>query len=521
MTMASKTFSGLKIVALVLLTGLVYLNFTRLTTADLHPDEAYYWVLAQHSAFNFGGNSPLAAMLIHCFTAIGGNNAFAIRFPALLSWALLMLLVPQFTKAIYQDKTAAAFGLTTALFTPAIALDSPLITPDLLVIVFSLPTWYFCYQAIEGKKTTAWYGAGFFGGLALLAGFEAVLIGLTVLIMLLVRPSKWKLLRQKEPYLAALLGLLMFAPVGYWNWRHGWSGFAGCSLVWPVGNGTFQTFKQLGVVLFDAFALFGLPLSYYTLKRLVTFRRTTGGEYFLIGAYLPLLLYWAYTSLNVTGKAPATLPAVVYLPALVFVAGQLYQGLQQPGMIKKALLTGLIVINFGLSGLMFTAVRYPRLLSVTDLKLPAVILAKHVSAANSTYGWSQLGHTVDRLIQSSFPETPLVPVVAGSYQLAAELNYYVTASVDLFTAPDAARSYFDYLTVQRVHQFDRHSGLLVLDKPYSNDWNAYYIQIKLLEKVNLKHGDTALRTVYIYHFHQLNAPALAKAAASKPYVYLK
>jgi 4-amino-4-deoxy-L-arabinose transferase-like glycosyltransferase len=518
--MAPKKFSWLNIVALILLTGLAYFNFVRLTTADLNPDEAYYQELAQHLPVNLGENSPLTAFVIRGFTALGGANEFAIRLSALLSWSLLLLFVPLFTKAIYQDTTAAACGLITTLFTPALALNSPLITPDLLLIAFSLPTWYFFHQAIEEAKPTAWYPAGFFWGLTLLARFDAVLIGLAIVIMLLLRPSKWRLIRQKGPYLAALLGLLMFAPVWYWNCRHGWTGFSWGPFIWPGGPVPLQAAKQLGVTLFRAFTLFLLPLSYYTLKRLVTFRRTTGGEYFLIGAFLPPLLYWAYTGLIVPGQAPASLPPVVYLPALVFIAGQLYQGLQQPGLIKKTLLTGLIVVNLGLSWLMFVVIRQPSFLEhKVDYKLPARLLTGYVATANSTHGWSQLGHTIDRLISATFPEKPRVPVVAGSYQLAAELNYYVTAPVELFTDPTAARSYFDSITVRRVRQFDRQAGLLVVAKPVSTALNAYLSQIELMETVKLKHRGMVIRTVYVYRFARLNAAALAMEASDKPYVY--
>ncbi|MEO8991685.1 MAG: glycosyltransferase, partial [Nitrosospira sp.] len=62
------------IVAFAVLLRLVYLG-----TAELIPDEAYYWNYAQHMDLSFYDHPPMVAWLIWLGTAIFGNSEFGVR----------------------------------------------------------------------------------------------------------------------------------------------------------------------------------------------------------------------------------------------------------------------------------------------------------------------------------------------------------------------------------------------------------------------------------------------------------
>lgn len=306
-----------KYITLILATLVGISNIFFLSAYNLHPDEAYYWVWSRQLDIGYFDNSPFIAFVIRFFTMIGGNHEFWVRFPAFLCWIVFIFFIYKFSKRIYQDERIAWLGVLIATFVPLVASGSHIITHDIPMIFFASFTWYFIYQAIEEQQKTAWYWVGLFFGLALFTKFQAVLIGFTVFVMLLIRPSKRKILMTKEPYLAALMGFLMFIPVLYWNWQHHWAAF-----LWQSQHGIHQQMSfnnelefivgQMGVFS----PLLFLLLAYYSLKRLIQWKKVSSETMFLLSCFLPIFLFFGFTSL--TFAAASNWPAVAYFPAILF-----------------------------------------------------------------------------------------------------------------------------------------------------------------------------------------------------------
>src|SRR3954466_3185932 len=51
-------------------------------TADLYPDEAQYWLWAQHPAFGYYSKPPLVAWIIAATTTVLGESEFGVRAAA-------------------------------------------------------------------------------------------------------------------------------------------------------------------------------------------------------------------------------------------------------------------------------------------------------------------------------------------------------------------------------------------------------------------------------------------------------
>jgi 4-amino-4-deoxy-L-arabinose transferase-like glycosyltransferase len=512
--MTEKTRLTIKYAAIILFFLMLTGNFCYLSVNNLHPDEAYYWAWSQSLDIGYFDNSPFVAYLIRFFTSIGGNNEFWVRFPAFLTWVFIMGFIYQFTKTVYRKKNPAYLALLIALFVPLMITGSHIMTHDIPLILFSIPTWYFLYRAIEREEKKAWYWAGLFLGLALFSKFQAGLIGIATLVMVILRPSKRKLLLHKEPYLAVAIALLCFAPVLYWNWQHGWAAFA-----WQTQHGIHQTIELKNLAEFLArqlgvFSLLFLALIYYSLKRLIKFNGTTGNEFFLLGCFLPIFLFFTYTSL--TFPAEANWPAVAYFPAIVFLAGQMYRTWQLPGSIKNTLLTVFMLLTFAVSGLLVSLVRYPDFfINVLRIKLPSAAVM-----TNSTYGWSQLGKRVGQTIAKLYPNRKTAtPVFADSYQLAAELDFYTSKPAAVFTTRQAHRNHYEYRTIARIAKFNRQSGLLVLEHDLPANASRYFSGIAFVGTVTTRRFGADIREVSIYSFTTLNALALYEMAVHKPLGY--
>lgn len=68
-------------------------------------------------------------------------------------------------------------------------------------------------------------GQGYGLGIGLLSKYTIVILGLpTIVYLLWCRDSKKWFLR-REPYCCALIALILFSPVIYWNAIHHWASF--------------------------------------------------------------------------------------------------------------------------------------------------------------------------------------------------------------------------------------------------------------------------------------------------------
>jgi 4-amino-4-deoxy-L-arabinose transferase-like glycosyltransferase len=70
-----------------------------------------------------------------------------------------------------------------------------------------------------------WWVAGFCAGLALLSKYNAALTLAGAVVFLLTDPVARLQLRSWRPWAAGLLAVVMFTPVVYWNFAHGWQSF--------------------------------------------------------------------------------------------------------------------------------------------------------------------------------------------------------------------------------------------------------------------------------------------------------
>lgn len=512
--MSQAQLTRIKVIGIILFLLFTSVNLIYLPANNLNPDEAYYWEWSRHLALGYFDEAPLIAYLDRFFAVMGGNNEFALRLPAWLTWIFLNLFIFKFARIVYKDEQAAYLAMLMALFNPFFLACSHTITPEVLLLLFSLPLWFFLYRAIEAEIPPAWYGAGIFLGLALLAKTEALLIPFSVLVLLLMRPSKWKLFARKELYLGAAISLILFSPVLYWNWQHNWVTFG-----WQFHH-AFQPalnrinlrgifIRQVGI-----FSLLLLPLIYYTFKRLVTFRKSTSDDYFLIGSYLPSLLFYVYTGLTSPGETNWT--AAAYIPAIIFLAGQFSFRLKFSHRLSQLIASSFILITFLVSGLWVAMFRYPDFFAARPgLKLPINLIGNETAD-----GWSFLGTKVGQILRREFPN-PNHPVLifADSHSLASELAYYVKRPINVYTTRQARRSQFDYWMAATVQKENRRSGLLVLAGPLPDDAATYFKETALVDQVPIRRFNRLIRTFYIYRFQQLNAPELLKMSAEKPLQY--
>jgi 4-amino-4-deoxy-L-arabinose transferase-like glycosyltransferase len=221
------------IVRLIATTTLIRLAFA--ATTGLGVDESYMVTAGRVLSLGYFDHPPASWWLSWGAAHLFGTEApWAVRLPFILLFALSQVLMWRITCLVADQRAAfwavvalnlsPVFGVTTGTWVlPDGPLDAALLGTT-LCLLHALPSTG--NQARRGPAFGWWAAAGLCAGLALFSKYSAVLtIGGTFLYLLASRPHRHWLIRP-EPYVAAVLAVVVFSPVLIWNATHGWASFA-------------------------------------------------------------------------------------------------------------------------------------------------------------------------------------------------------------------------------------------------------------------------------------------------------
>ena len=423
-------------IPLLFFVGLLANGIAWLTLGAL-PDEAYYWVWSRQLQWGYFDHPPLVAWMIRLSTELLGNSIVAIRLPAVLTWLASCGLAYLFAWRIYQQHLAGALAALIWATLPIVQAGFHVVTPDAPLILFSWLGYYLCWQAVKQSSLRLWILAGICAGLALLGKYPAILLLGVVFLALLSSREGRRELATSGPWLAALIALLMFVPVVWWNYQHDWISFA-----FQLGHGIrthmadpwhmFTVFLvgQLGVVMPWTFfamlyaslrpARWGVPSGSFVSRLLV------------IGFWLPLLLFGAA---GLSSKAEANWPLLAYLPGTLLLAGAVQRWLFPPAG-RRAGFAALAVSACLVTLLLVNAIRFPWWLEHAGIELPP-----QRTQLSQSYGWPEVGAELQRLL-AAIPHGESCRVMGASFQGSAMLGLLLGDAGRTTAAPDARISQY-------------------------------------------------------------------------------
>jgi len=307
-----------RLLLFLLLIGVTLFRLFYIQIIELAPDEAYYWTWSKQLQWGYYDHPPLVAFIIWISTKLAGDTELGVR----LGWVIMGTLSAFFTYRLGSEMFKnAAIGFWAACLINIILLmatGAVIVTPDGPQGLCWILAIYLLGKAINGEKKILWYAGGIVFGVGLLAKYTMALLGPGLFFFLLSYPQGRKWLLRKEPYLAFVIGLLIFSPVILWNYQHEWISFRmqfahGLELKEGAGWRTFGDFwaGQAGVVSPLLFLLLIWSMIY------------AGGQGFkgqinlllLFWTSAPVLAFFAYASLR--SKVEANWPALAYFSAVV------------------------------------------------------------------------------------------------------------------------------------------------------------------------------------------------------------
>jgi undecaprenyl-diphosphatase len=405
----------------VLLAVTTVLRLFYIQAVELAPDEAYYWTWSRNLNWGYYDHPPLVGFLIGIGTAVAGNGEFGVR----LVWTAIGFLLTVVLYATGRRIFGARAGFFAALLMNISLLGSTgavIVTPDGPQGLFWASAVYFVFNAVESGKARWWYGTGMVFGLGLLSKYTMVFLAPCIFLFLLSSKEGRAWLRRKEPYLALILGLVLFAPVIFWNAANDWVSFKfqlahGLELKKTAGLKTFGDFwaGQAGVV---TPLLFLAALWAMVRGALQGFRERNPGLLLLFWTSAPVFLFFAYSSLR--SKVEANWPALAYFSAVVLLAGIVAARWPDWRRGKRA-----VAWAVALSALTVTAAAHLQPL------YPLVPISPRKDPTSQLRGWRALGEHLQQTVRAADTGKGVF-ILASRHQFVGEAMFYTQGKIPVY-----------------------------------------------------------------------------------------
>ncbi len=399
----------------------------------LAPDEAHYWEWSRHPDWSYYSKGPMVAILIGLSTRLGGHTEFWVRLPAVLLGVALAGIAYVLTRRIFQSERAGFLSIVFLSLMPLYVAGSFLMTIDPPFVFCWGLAGFFLHRAARRRGEAAWYGAGIAFGFGLLSKYTMLMLLPCGCLWLLSSPRLRPWLRRREPYEAAVLGLLIFSPVIVWNARNGWLSGRHVLVQAGGGGGRETTASLLGGLEFLG-AQLGLvsPLLFILMVLGVAWAweegRRQGRDDLLLLACLSAPVFLFFQAWSFAAKVQGNWAAHAYFTAAVAAAGWC-ESWPRWGEWRATTrrLNGLLLASIILPALLLPVAFFPDLLGVIGTRVPAAadLVSKRLR------GWPELGTAVGEVMRSA-PTPPFL--VSDRYQIASELAFYVEGNPRVFNA---------------------------------------------------------------------------------------
>ncbi len=426
-TFLSSKSNFYKFVGILFFIKLVYLFFIPIT-----PQEAYYWYYSQNLDWSYFDHPPMAAYSIWIGTSIFGDNIFGVKFMAVVWYLLISLLlyktVFRFAEnyLLKQNKNSLAF-LSVVLFNLTLFAHIYAITivPDTPLIFFWLLTIYAIQERIITDNKNWWFLAAIGLGLGLISKYTAVVIIGAIFFFFLFSKKYRKELLSPYPYLAIVIGFIIFAPVIYWNYERGWASFL------------FQSAERAGTVR-------SLRITYIL--------QLLGSQLFMLTPLLFVYLFKSFSSIIKRWKVTENLH-LYFWSAIIIIGG-----------FTLVSLTSLVKMNWLLPGFLpliaIITILYSesflnknKLIKIGIWSSIVLVIAGHLvmvvpniplGNGNTWSGWEDAAEKVYE-IQQTYGGNEKVFIFSNGYKAASLMKFYL---------PDKQNTYAENIYGKRALQFD-------------------------------------------------------------------
>ena len=485
-----------RICAVAAVAFMVTLRFLYMGTAELIPDEAYYWNYKEYLDLSYLDHPPLLAWSIWLGTTIFGDNEFGVRIIAFLCGLGVIIYIFRLTNLLF-DRTSAYIAILLVSTLPFTVAPGFFATTDTLLMLFWSACLYFLAKILVNKSPYAWLGIGICVGLGMLSKYSMVLLAFSIIILVTIDRSLRTWWKQPPTYISAIIAVILFLPVLYWNASHEWSSFL------------FQTSRRLDrtsefsthYILLHLFILLtpvGIYLyskSLFNIKRLVSFHTNKSAlsssyiYYFTLLTLLPISVF-IYFSFTHYPRFHWTAP--IWL-ALVPLAAYSLSPTSKVWSLNR-ITSKIVIYSCGILCLL-----YGTILHYSALGLPLDLSNKF----SGHYFWKQTAqqvHQLEKNIKIATGQTPLI-VGLSKWSVASALRFYdADKQVDNIVSRNAVTrpaTMFEQWTDPT--RWGGHPVIFIAINPndlHSKEVKAHTINLQPPKKVIISFNNNELRVLH-------------------------
>lgn len=395
----------------------ILLRVLYLGNIDLTQEEAYYWNYSQHLASGYLDHPPVVALLIKIGTMFFGQNEIGVRIGAFLVWFVSAFFSYQLTKKIFNRETAFR-SLVLMATLPIFFGSSMLMTPDAPLVACWSGALYFFYCALVPGSTRSWIGAGICLGIGFSSKYTMLFLCPAILLFMVIDPSARRWLFRPQPYLCAVIAVVIFSPVLFWNYENNWASFLFQSQGRIQAQAEFSThilFLSILVLLTPTGALAAVsamrPRQSIDMSHMSAWIKKQRIYIFCLTMTLTPLSIFVLFSLTREIKLNWTGP--LWLSLVPFMASSMAI---RRGNVQR------LVVKFWPWTLVTLVFTYGLIFHYLSLGLPGIPFNKTVFLS----GWDDLAQKIDNEIDMITVQKGRRPLVVGmdKYRIASGLAFY-------------------------------------------------------------------------------------------------
>jgi dolichol-phosphate mannosyltransferase len=389
------------------------------------PEEAYHWNYARHLDWSYLDHPGMVAWPIALARLVFGDTAFAIRVVPLFFAAGTAVLLARLARRFYGE-AASLWAVLLHLIQPVTYVTSASGYPDSPLLFFWALALTLVWDALETGRGIAWIQAGVALGFGLLSKYTIVFFGASVLGYLLTSRRDRRHLATPWPYLAAALSFVVFAPVLWWNHRHGWASFRYQSLERFGSMNEFHPkafLKYLGLQWGSVLPL-TLPLAAAAAWRGA--RSARPEERYLFWCFAPMMGFFA--ALSWTMPTHVLWPLPCWLGLMVLMAGMMAEGEETIGVAYRRAAPWIAGVTAAIA---------------LAASIHGVVQLPGIPPLSPTQGWDVAAARV-RELRAELPPGNFVVGLGKKYFVASQLAFHLKAPFEVYGRPVLGQQELQY-----------------------------------------------------------------------------
>jgi dolichol-phosphate mannosyltransferase len=481
---------------------------------ELLSQEAYYWKYAENLSHGYLDHPPAVAVLIAWGQSLFGINEIGVRIGAMVCWFITSLMLARLATEWF-GPSAGRPTILLMVILPLFGANGLYMTPDApLFAAWAVALWAL-HRALLRQQGWAWYVAGAAIGIGLLSKYPMVLIGPAIVLYMLIDRDSRHWFKRPQPYSAALIAVLLFSPVLFWNATHEWASFT------FQGARRFEAEPEFGLHLYLAFlaliltpvglwvsTLFTLPAKQrarFPWTEILTMNRRI--RTFILtfaGAPLGVFLYASLSQeIKVNWLGPPLLILVPLLAVSIMRAGALKpqstndEGARSLQVLARGwLVTAIVVVSGAAVFLAYIGGQWS--------------LARYPSAFKKFLGREMLAAVVREQEERIFNETGSWPIVVGadSHYIGSSLGFYRAklSGPGNLPAPTQGRHLFgeDYSLMYRYWSFPREArgrDIVMVSRSRADvsdeRLQKYFTRLEEVQVIAIRSGQSEIASYYL------------------------